>query len=159
MTFDPTGLDLNIEIGSGANMVPLQTWFMQWRNIGDFFDPPERRGDDKLIPHVPGVKAMPRRTAKTVRVLEGLIAGDVDVHNAPYADAVAGLESNIAYVSYYCDSLWSPAADSTRTVRKRSLVSIKYGPAHVRLTTGRIVGRGKKLATLEISMPEGGLFH
>jgi hypothetical protein len=157
--FDHAGLTLQGELGSGSNLFPIMNPMLHWTNLGDLFDGPDTRIITKVIPHVEGEKPLGARIGKSVRVLEGLVDGSVDIHNDPYANAVDGLSSNINYINYYGGSAWSPAADRTRTFRFTKTSGTKYGPVLATFKTGKTVGPGLKLATLELQLTEGGLWH
>lgn len=55
-----------------------------------------QRGRDRIIPGSAGVLAYRRRLDVTTHALRILISGDVDEAGAPVADAMIGLEQNVA---------------------------------------------------------------
>ena len=156
--FDPTGITVQLELGSPGAMVPLQSRITHWPDLDEMFDGPEYRGEDVTIPHVAGDVARKRTVKSKVVVLEGLIRGQYDILNDPYASAVAGLQSNLNYLNYYCTPQLSPLADKTRTLRLVTTLGVKYGPVHATFDLGARVGPQKKRLTCEISMPKGGLW-
>lgn len=157
--FDPTGLTVQLELGTPGAMVPLQSYMTHWPDLDEMFDGPKFRGSDAPIPHVAGDVPQKRIVASKVVVLEGLIRGTHNIINDPYASAVAGLQSNLNYLNYYCTPQFSPADDTTRRLRLVTSLGIKYGPVHATFDLGRAPGIRPKPITLELSMPEGGLWH
>lgn len=156
--FDPTGLTVQLELGSPGAMVPLQSRITHWPDLDEMFDGPEFRGDDVTIPHLIGAKPRKRIVASKTVLLEGFIRGQRDILNAPYSSAVAGLQSNINYLNYYCTPQLSPEPDSTRRLRLVTPLGITYGPVHATFDLGARVGPQMKRFSCELSLPEGGLW-
>lgn len=157
--FDPTGLTVQLAIGTPGSMVPMQSRITWWQNLGELDNGPEFRGEDKLIPHLPGEVPRARHIAKKTVTLIGLIRGDRNILNDPYASAVAGLKSNLNYLNYYCTPRFSTETDKTRRVQLTTALGVEYGPGHVTFRTGDLVGPALRRITAEISLPTGGLWQ
>lgn len=120
----------------------------------------EIRGDDRVLPGVPGVIAYRRRMTVTAYSLNMFISGDVDRTGAPYGDAWEGLEANVEYLRSHVAQPTN-VGDGTRAgVLTMPSGATRTADVHVLgITTGEVSAAGSKhallRATLELSVPAG----
>lgn len=67
-------------------------------DLTPLWESPDQRGSDRLIPGVVGVRRYRRRNTVTKTVLPFVITGAVNSAGVLYANPIAGLELNIAYL-------------------------------------------------------------
>lgn len=93
--------------------IPLATPAFLIPDVSALYDGPDMRGENKILPHVVGTKALPRRITEMRRTLNIYIFGEADLDGDPFEDARIGMETNIAYLR---ENLFMPPAspDGTR---------------------------------------------
>lgn len=117
------------------------------------------RGQDRILPGVPGVIAYPRRV--TVRRMDFrlLVVGDVDAAGAPVADSKEGLEANLEWIR---TNFLAPVVSSTGT-RTAVLTLPSGGTRTAEIHVLGVVTQSYTLqecgavwvGTLQISIPSG----
>lgn len=116
----------------------------------------EVRGEDRILPGVAGVIALPRRYTVTRHSLPFVIDGSVDVTGQPVANPWIGLQDHLDFL---LANVVEPTGVGDGT-RAAVLHMPDNGPdrradIHVlRLVKGDVL-EGRMLATLEISIPAG----
>lgn len=93
-------------------------WYVAGNDTGDggllqLITGGERRGEDRIIPHVAGRVGYPRRLDATRYDLSLWTTGDVDQNGADVADSQAQLAINLALIRSTLFEAASPAADGT----------------------------------------------
>lgn len=137
---------------SGISMSIVGAWMLI--DYTPLLQDAEQRGDDRLVPHLPGRIAHPRRRDRTAVVLPMEIYGDNDQTGAAHANQVDGLEANIAYLNA---NVVAPVStgDGTRA-------AVLHLPAGNRNANVHVVGLGLSRtspttarASLKLNIPTG----
>lgn len=113
-----------------------------------------KRGSDRIIPHLAGVRAQRRRRTAAELVFELIVAGDQNAAGDPYSSYSIGLESNLNTLTALCDD---PGGDGTRTVTVTwPSTATSATPCHIlEVAPGEILAPGVVRATMSISIPAG----
>ena len=133
-----------------------------WKLLGDsqqrLWQPGAQRGDDRIIPGVSGVKALPRRVTATIVSLDLLVAGLADRNGvAASGTYVAQLYTNLDYLR--ANVVDPPGgADGTRsavlTLPSGSTITESVHVLGLKTGDMALDGRWVK-AVLELSIPSG----
>lgn len=139
------------------NSVPLHTPAWCVGNLWVLWSGPETRGSDRLIPGAAGVRPYKRRATVTRRLLELSIFGDRDWNDVQYDGYREGLRANIQHLKTNVTNPFT-TGDGTRTaVLHLPDGSTATGSIHVVGFELGPLGPAGALATMEISIPLGGL--
>lgn len=142
--------------------IPLMEKRWSVLNLYELWLPPAQRGQDKVMPHAPGIRPYRRRATARERVLEMVIDGRYNedqelVCAGGTAAAWEGFELHISYLRQYVvdpTNIGNGTRTATLTLPSGATRS---GPVHVLdLEIGR-VQRGIANATLTLSIPNGAL--
>ena len=115
---------------------------------------PDYRGDNRLIPNLPGRRSYRDEYDHVRHVLELVIAADFDSDGAPTASLAAGIEANIAELQAVSTPVATTAGTRPVVWTKRTGATVsadcKVGPLRIGEEFDDIV-----LATLDIVVPDG----
>lgn len=149
-------LEIDANPGGVANMIPLATYAWEILDLSPLWSSAKKRGSDRLVPGVAGVRSYRRRRTVTVRSLPMIVYGDLDQNGAAYADAREGLETNIAYLEANLVEDPGTTAGTRNAILHRPL-STKSGAVHVLGLELAPLGPSSVRAVLELSIPAGKL--
>lgn len=123
------------------------------------WQPALQRGDDLLVPGMPGVLALPRRVSVTSYTLRTVIRGTHDRNGTPYSNSSYGLWANIEFLRQH---VVDPSPYNMATLREAELTIpgsavTMQGDVHVdSLELGDRVGPFFR-ASLTLTIPAGRL--
>jgi hypothetical protein len=136
--------------------VPLQTPAWLVTNLYTLWSGPATRGQDLVLPGVPGVRPYRRRATATRRTLEMVVYGHVDWAGGAYSDLREGLQANIDHLRQATDPVVSTSAGTRTALLYMPDSSIRSANVQVEaFELGGGLGSFATLATMDLTIVDG----
>lgn len=125
-------------------------------NLWTLWTGPDLRGQDVVLPLVPGVRPYRRRATTSKRTLELVLSGVQDPEGGTYLDVTVGLEANLALLESLVVAQPATVAGTVAAVLTMPSGAVRSGPVQVLgpVKVGTLTRTGW-LCSLDLAIPAG----